>query len=514
MPHRWVPACIAGLVIFAAPLAAQTTLPPISLGAGLRTSFVHDSPDGGDDTDTFALDSARIYISGPVTEKIKFMFNTEYDGASNKIGVLDAVARFEMSPKFNVWMGRFLPPSDRANLYGPYYAHHWGVYTDGIQNGHPFVFQGRDNGVDVLGRFQQGEGLGRRLRRQVRDRRPRDARPRRACRWISGTRRTATTSTALTTAPRTCSASAPPSRRRTATPRRPLISCSRSGSGTAAASSPSRASTRTTTSSAATTAGTARARAHTCSARFLFPKPVGMGKFEVLGKYAEGNLPRGRRAGGLRPGHDRVQLQLRHQGVQRAADVLRHQHGLQRSKDQTERGSASACRSRCSHVPSQQGVKHETIDRVLLMACAMIAGAGADDTGTDAGPHQGRHPALALGHDGHQRNDAEGHRADDDRRAEQERRPARPEARGGRRRSGIELAALRREGVAAARRRTKSRSSSAAGRRCRGNPCCRSSRRTTGCSSIPFSTKVRSRRRTSSTPAPRRISRRFRPSTT
>ena len=77
MPHRWVSACIAGLVMFATPLAAQTTLPPISLGGGLRTSFVHDSPDGGDDTDTFALDSARLYISGPVTEQIDFMFNTE-----------------------------------------------------------------------------------------------------------------------------------------------------------------------------------------------------------------------------------------------------------------------------------------------------------------------------------------------------------------------------------------------------------------------------------------------------
>ena len=102
-----------------------------------------------------SLDSARMYVSGPVTDKIKFMFNTEYDGASNKIGVLDAVARFEMSPKFNVWMGRFLPPSDRANLYGPYYAHHWGVYTDGIQNGHPFIFQGRDNGVMYWGDFSK-----------------------------------------------------------------------------------------------------------------------------------------------------------------------------------------------------------------------------------------------------------------------------------------------------------------------------------------------------------------------
>ncbi len=153
MSNRWASAC-AGILLFAAtPLAAQTALPPISLGAGLRTSFVHDSPDGGDDTDTFALDSARIYISGPVTEKIKFMFNTEYDGGSNKIGVLDAVAQFAFSPQVNIWMGRFLPPSDRANLHGPYYAHHWGVYTDGIQNGHPFIFQGRDNGVAYWGDF-------------------------------------------------------------------------------------------------------------------------------------------------------------------------------------------------------------------------------------------------------------------------------------------------------------------------------------------------------------------------
>jgi len=153
MPHRWVPACFAAFLLASSPLAAQTAVGPVTVGAGLRSSYTHISPDGEDDTDKFALDSARIYVNGPVTEQIKFMFNTEYDGSSNKIGVLDAVARIELSPKFNVWMGRFLPPSDRANLYGPYYAHHWGVFTDGIQNGHPFVFQGRDNGVAYWGDF-------------------------------------------------------------------------------------------------------------------------------------------------------------------------------------------------------------------------------------------------------------------------------------------------------------------------------------------------------------------------
>ncbi len=60
-----------------------------------------------------------------------------------------------MSPQFNIWVGRFLPPSDRANLYGPFYAHEWDVYTDGIQDGYPFVFQGRDNGVVYWGDVRQ-----------------------------------------------------------------------------------------------------------------------------------------------------------------------------------------------------------------------------------------------------------------------------------------------------------------------------------------------------------------------
>jgi hypothetical protein len=141
------------LLLAAAPLRAQATLGPVTVGAGLQTSFLHTAPDSGASTDQFQLNSARIYVNGPVTDKIKFMFNTEYDGGTNKIGVLDAVGRIEASPKFNIWMGRFLPPSDRANLYGPYYAHHWATFQDGVQDGYPFVSAGRDNGVVYWGDF-------------------------------------------------------------------------------------------------------------------------------------------------------------------------------------------------------------------------------------------------------------------------------------------------------------------------------------------------------------------------
>ena len=158
--HRWteprlIPALLLGVLLFAAPSSAQGPPALPSVGAGVQTSYVHTSPDGGDDTDTFPLNSVRLYVSGTAAPKIKFMFNTEYDGASNHVGVLDAAAQFELSPKVNIWVGRFLPPSDRANLYGPYYANDWAVYTDGVQDGYPFVATGRDNGVVYWGQFDK-----------------------------------------------------------------------------------------------------------------------------------------------------------------------------------------------------------------------------------------------------------------------------------------------------------------------------------------------------------------------
>jgi hypothetical protein len=140
-------------LLIVTPLRAQDApLPPVSIGAGARTSFVHTDPESGDATDAFLLDSLRLYVSGSVTKQIKFMVNTEYDGG-NHVDVMDAAAQFEFSPGFNIWAGRFLPPSDRANMYGPYYAHHWAVFTDGVQDGYPGIFQGRANGAMYWGQF-------------------------------------------------------------------------------------------------------------------------------------------------------------------------------------------------------------------------------------------------------------------------------------------------------------------------------------------------------------------------
>lgn len=162
-------AALAGWLGAAAPLHAQddqepAPLPPVSIGGGLQTSFLHRTSEDADAEDHFRVNSLRLYVNGAAADRIKFMVNTDIDyggslGAPSAqdtgFHVLDAVARFELSDTFNVWVGRFLPPSDRANLYGPFYARHWAVYSDGVQDGYPFVFQGRDNGAAWWGRFDK-----------------------------------------------------------------------------------------------------------------------------------------------------------------------------------------------------------------------------------------------------------------------------------------------------------------------------------------------------------------------
>ena len=101
----------------------------ISVGAGIRgsyTSMEDASPGGGGRDDDFNLDSARVYVNGQVTETLKFELNTEcvFCGNSDleEFAVLDAIVKLDMNPAFNVWAGRLLVPSDRAEMSGPFYA--------------------------------------------------------------------------------------------------------------------------------------------------------------------------------------------------------------------------------------------------------------------------------------------------------------------------------------------------------------------------------------------------------
>ncbi|HEY3300923.1 MAG TPA: porin [Methylophilaceae bacterium] len=149
-------------------LAAATTVPAltanaggtisfgedksVSIGLGMRSSFTNSTNDGttdGSRKNDFALDSMRLYMNGSLSKYIKATFNTEKK-SDESVGVIDAIAQFEFMPEFNIWAGRMLPGSDRANLDGPYYLLAWAY--PGIVSRYPSKTTGRDDGVAVWGK--------------------------------------------------------------------------------------------------------------------------------------------------------------------------------------------------------------------------------------------------------------------------------------------------------------------------------------------------------------------------
>jgi len=121
-----------------------------TIGAGLRTSFGFEedgAPSGNDAAKNFDLESIRLYTSGQVYKGLFFEFNTEID-SNGDINILDGIAKMEMSDPFNMWLGRMLPPSDRATLSGPYYQNMWDFP---IVSRYPSIIAGRDEGLAVWG---------------------------------------------------------------------------------------------------------------------------------------------------------------------------------------------------------------------------------------------------------------------------------------------------------------------------------------------------------------------------
>ena len=125
-------------------------------GLGLRASYSRrdfGAPDGSSKSNDFSVESARLFLGGSYAKVFKATFNTERS-ADDKIELLDGIAQFEPMPEFNVWLGRMLPPSDRANLYGPYFAVPWSF--PGVASAYPAIFAGRDNGLMFWGKPMAG----------------------------------------------------------------------------------------------------------------------------------------------------------------------------------------------------------------------------------------------------------------------------------------------------------------------------------------------------------------------
>ena len=133
----------------------------ISVGFGMRGSYSsveNGAPDGTSYSHDFTLDSARIYLAGSLNKNIKGMLNTEKDIAGQGFQVIDANVQLAVAPDLTIWAGRFLSPSDRANMAGPYYSL-GGGYWSGIASryGYNGGYIGRDDGVAVVGNSLGGK---------------------------------------------------------------------------------------------------------------------------------------------------------------------------------------------------------------------------------------------------------------------------------------------------------------------------------------------------------------------
>jgi hypothetical protein len=127
----------------------------VTLGVGVRTSFTaaeDQAPSRDEFSKDLDLESFRLYTGGQLFKNLAVEFNAEYDG-NQEVRVLDGLAKFQFGELLNIWAGRFLPPSDRANLSGPYYLN---SFDFPFVQQYPAIFAGRDEGVAYWG--QTGEG--------------------------------------------------------------------------------------------------------------------------------------------------------------------------------------------------------------------------------------------------------------------------------------------------------------------------------------------------------------------
>ncbi len=144
----------------------------ISIGAGLRTSF-RATEEGAKDTkwtNDFNLDNIRLYLNAQLHEYIKLEFNTDCQTCGNggEVRVLDAIAKFEINPLFNLWVGRMLVPAERREMNGPFYSAVYNIFSAGTpfessdfnltikSDGTSAGSFGRDDGATFWGSTFQG----------------------------------------------------------------------------------------------------------------------------------------------------------------------------------------------------------------------------------------------------------------------------------------------------------------------------------------------------------------------
>jgi len=130
------------------------------IGMGYRGSLTitEDAATNGTDSSfNPATENMRLYTVSQVHKNIQVEYNTELNGES--INLLDVVVKLDLGVA-DLWIGRQLPPSDRANMDGPFYLNAaWSypmIQSFGNQ-GCSGCLGGRDNGMAFHGEANGGK---------------------------------------------------------------------------------------------------------------------------------------------------------------------------------------------------------------------------------------------------------------------------------------------------------------------------------------------------------------------
>lgn len=107
----------------------------------------------------FNLVSTQINMSGKITENVTAALDLDFSASSTnteELRILDAISQFKIKDEFNIWFGRFLPPSDRVNIQGPYFQVGWD-YPGVASALYPNITRGREDGVAFWGDLEGGK---------------------------------------------------------------------------------------------------------------------------------------------------------------------------------------------------------------------------------------------------------------------------------------------------------------------------------------------------------------------
>ena len=128
------------------------------IGVGVRGSVSVEENAATNKSNAFnpAPENIRLYTVSQVHKNVQVEYNTELQADGQSINLLDVVVKLDLGV-FDLWVGRQLPPSDRANMDGPFYLNAAWSYPMIQSFGNQGQFAGRDDGMAFHGEANGGK---------------------------------------------------------------------------------------------------------------------------------------------------------------------------------------------------------------------------------------------------------------------------------------------------------------------------------------------------------------------